>query len=260
MQENLITIGRQIQNNTINRQDTFTPHHPFPNIDSNYGPYNSLQDALAKLKPAIRSIGLKFGVYVNGSIVEYWFESGIADNQAVPYLNSIYNYINVEINDTKDLIHQIEQQLNDYISQVNINIRNDVQQEFAQVNSSMDNVINTVNNYIKLVQDVNDDIHVHYFDLGLISDFFNFSGTISELIVPVGISETLYGNFDKEFTGSVSINKTGTVLYYDSHGNKTVVNVNTTPYVINASMVYIEFNPDINYIKSFDSSFDKSFS
>ena len=260
MQENYITIGRQIQNNTINRQDSFTPHHPFPNIDSNYGPYNSLQEALGRLYSAIRSIGLKFGVYENGSIVEYWFENGIADNQAVPYLFKVYDYINGEIIETRDLIRQTEREIYDYISQIDRNIRDDVAQQFVQINSSIDNVINTVNNYTKLVQDINDTISVHYFDLGLVSDFFMFSGTISELLVPVEIYETVYGNFDKEFSGSVTINRTGTVLYYDEHGNKTVVNISAVPYTINASMVYIEFNPDINYIKSFDSSFDKSFS
>lgn len=67
MKENYITIGNRIQNNTLN-PDT---NKPYPNIDKNYGPYHSIDEALSALPNTIRCVGLKFGVITDEGIVEY---------------------------------------------------------------------------------------------------------------------------------------------------------------------------------------------
>lgn len=47
------------------------------NIDYKYGPYNSLEEAKAKLPMKVRTIGLTVGVKDGNNIVEYWFNGGI---------------------------------------------------------------------------------------------------------------------------------------------------------------------------------------
>ena len=49
------------------------------NIDANYGPYTSLQEALRAIPPILRKEGLTVGINNQGTITEYWFNSGIAD-------------------------------------------------------------------------------------------------------------------------------------------------------------------------------------
>lgn len=71
MKENYITIGNRIQNNTLN-PDT---NKPYPNIDKNYGPYHSVDEALSALPNTIRCVGLKFGVITDEGIVEYQFNN-----------------------------------------------------------------------------------------------------------------------------------------------------------------------------------------
>jgi len=54
------------------------PVVPIANIDERYGPYQSIEDALIGTQ-GTRVIGLTVGVIENGVVVEYWFKSGISD-------------------------------------------------------------------------------------------------------------------------------------------------------------------------------------
>ena len=54
------------------------PVVPLSNVDERYGPYQSVEDALIGTQ-GTRVIGLTVGVIENGIVVEYWFRSGISD-------------------------------------------------------------------------------------------------------------------------------------------------------------------------------------
>lgn len=81
MKENYITIGNRIQNNTVNPETK----HPYPNIDKNYGPYKTLDEAYASLPMSIRSIGLKFAIYNGTKLKEYIFDEDIENANEVSY-------------------------------------------------------------------------------------------------------------------------------------------------------------------------------
>lgn len=53
------------------------------NADSQYGPYDSLSAALTAVESPTRAIGKTVGIMVDGSVVEYWFKSGITDSDLV---------------------------------------------------------------------------------------------------------------------------------------------------------------------------------
>ncbi|MGY6650238.1 hypothetical protein [Wenyingzhuangia sp. IMCC45574] len=49
------------------------------NVDFDYGPYNSISEALTTLTSPFRTLGKTVGIISNGSIEEYWFKEGILD-------------------------------------------------------------------------------------------------------------------------------------------------------------------------------------
>jgi len=51
--------------------------------DERYGPYNSEAEALATIEPIVRYRGLTVGVFVGGSLTEYWFQGGILNTDFV---------------------------------------------------------------------------------------------------------------------------------------------------------------------------------
>lgn len=53
------------------------------NIDVLYGPYNSIEEACSIVVPTRRMIGRTVGIIYNGSITEYWWKSGIEDEDLV---------------------------------------------------------------------------------------------------------------------------------------------------------------------------------
>lgn len=53
------------------------------NIDYLYGPYNSLEEACAAIISSRRTIGRTVGIVSGGSILEYWWKSGIEDDDLV---------------------------------------------------------------------------------------------------------------------------------------------------------------------------------
>lgn len=63
-----IVIGRRIQLNGLDEEGK-----PLVNIDINYGPYATLDEALEKLKDRVRNTALTFCVIENNEPKEYWF-------------------------------------------------------------------------------------------------------------------------------------------------------------------------------------------
>ena len=57
--------------------------NPSANIDFYYGTYESKEAACAAVPSAVRMIGKTVGIIENGSVVEYWWKSGIADEDLV---------------------------------------------------------------------------------------------------------------------------------------------------------------------------------
>lgn len=53
------------------------------NIDILYGPYNSIEEACQAILSTRRTIGRTVGIIDNGSILEYWWKSGIGDEDLV---------------------------------------------------------------------------------------------------------------------------------------------------------------------------------
>ena len=66
-------------------------NEPHANLDTYYGPYSSLQEALDTLNTETvagvtstkRAVGLSVGILENGEVVEYWFKAGTADTDLV---------------------------------------------------------------------------------------------------------------------------------------------------------------------------------
>ena len=57
--------------------------NPSANVDAKYGPWNSIAEAKTGVIQALREKGLTVGVIESESIVEYWWKSGITDNDLV---------------------------------------------------------------------------------------------------------------------------------------------------------------------------------
>lgn len=55
----------------------------YSNIDANYGPYESIQEALDNIPKALRKQGLTIGILTDGIIVEYWFKTGIESEDLI---------------------------------------------------------------------------------------------------------------------------------------------------------------------------------
>lgn len=54
------------------------------NVDFNYGTYNSVAEANAAIISGLREKGRTVGILIGGSVVEYWWKSGILDADLVP--------------------------------------------------------------------------------------------------------------------------------------------------------------------------------
>jgi hypothetical protein len=52
-------------------------------VDSKFGPYASVSEALADLSAALRYRGLTVGIISGSAIVEYWFSAGVADSDFI---------------------------------------------------------------------------------------------------------------------------------------------------------------------------------
>ena len=68
---------------TFNLSKRIRLSNPAANIDSTYGPYNSVSEANAAVLQALRVIGRTVIIDVAGTAVEYWWESGVEDSDLV---------------------------------------------------------------------------------------------------------------------------------------------------------------------------------
>lgn len=75
----------------INFSATDDDFNPYPQLDERYGPYTSVSAALSALTSGYRCIGLTVGVKTDGGITEYWFKSGITDDDLVIKTDGAYS-------------------------------------------------------------------------------------------------------------------------------------------------------------------------
>ena len=64
-------------------RQTYNEYKVRPNLDTYYGLYDSIEEALKIIPPRMRSKGRTVGILEDGSVVEYWFESGIEDSDLI---------------------------------------------------------------------------------------------------------------------------------------------------------------------------------
>jgi hypothetical protein len=64
---------------TFNLANKIKIVNPVSNIDDDYGPYASVNDALLAIPNVLRAKGKTVGILVLGSVVEYWWKNGITD-------------------------------------------------------------------------------------------------------------------------------------------------------------------------------------
>lgn len=67
-------------------------NNPYPNIDSYYGAWQSIQEACEKVPYVIREKGLTVGILENNHIKEYWWKNGIEDNDLEPKTGAFINF------------------------------------------------------------------------------------------------------------------------------------------------------------------------
>lgn len=61
-------------------RQTYNEYKVRPNLDTYYGLYDSIEEALKIIPRRMRSEGRTVGILESGSVVEYWFKSGIEDS------------------------------------------------------------------------------------------------------------------------------------------------------------------------------------
>lgn len=73
-----IGIGQPLLNNAVDES-----YNNLPNVDAKYGPYANIDAANAAINKTSRAIGLTVGIITDSTIAEYWYESGIEDENLV---------------------------------------------------------------------------------------------------------------------------------------------------------------------------------
>lgn len=67
---------------------------PVPNVDINYGPYNSTSEAYQTLySNGALCVGLTVGISTENGIEEHWFKNGITENDLIPKITQEQNVI-----------------------------------------------------------------------------------------------------------------------------------------------------------------------
>ena len=66
---------------------------PSPNVDEMYGNYASVAAACTAVIPALREKGRTVGILVSGSVVEYWWKSGVLDSDLVVKSAEVDDYL-----------------------------------------------------------------------------------------------------------------------------------------------------------------------
>lgn len=86
------------------------------NVDSMYGPYESIAEALITVVPALRAIGRTVGVIEVDGVKEYWFKEGILDTDLIKKAEKgdtgDFGLIEFKINDNMELEYSTTAVLN----------------------------------------------------------------------------------------------------------------------------------------------------
>jgi hypothetical protein len=75
---------------TFNLSNKIQIVNPSANVDSHYGTYASLSDAYIGVPEILREKGKTVGILESGSVVEYWWKSGITDIDLVKKETSVH--------------------------------------------------------------------------------------------------------------------------------------------------------------------------
>lgn len=87
--------------------------NPTANIDGNYGTYATIALACAEVLPVLRLPGRTVGIIENGSVVEYWWKSGVLDSDLVLKVTPI-GYTPEDIANKSDVIIGFETSVTKY--------------------------------------------------------------------------------------------------------------------------------------------------
>jgi hypothetical protein len=82
---------------TFNLANQINIVNPAANVDSTYGPYNTVTEANTAIISGLRVIGRTVGVITAGSVIEYWWKNGILDTDLIVKSSSVGTNSNVLI-------------------------------------------------------------------------------------------------------------------------------------------------------------------
>ena len=127
--------------------------NPSANIDYYYGTYNSLEEACQNVPQEVRLKGKTVGIIENGNVVEYWWKSGVRDEDLVIKFginatnenNYIGTFTNIENTNSIVIAKSVHQKGNKPIVQCYLN--NELAL-FNVSNSNGDITISWTNNYV----------------------------------------------------------------------------------------------------------------
>lgn len=132
--DNYIILGNRIKNNTYN----YETKKPFPNIDYDYGPYNSISDAI-KVIGNLKTAGKKVGIIIDGKVTDYWWRTGNED-VPIPYIPDVtaetYDIIN-EIKELKTIINNKNEEIERLNNEI-IRLDNKIDNYHSNNNKSFD--------------------------------------------------------------------------------------------------------------------------
>lgn len=78
---------------TFNLANQILIVNPSANVDSTYGPYNTVAEANTAIVSGLRVIGRTVGIITDGSVVEYWWKNGILDTDLIEKTATPVTYI-----------------------------------------------------------------------------------------------------------------------------------------------------------------------
>lgn len=152
-----IILGNRIKNNTYNN-DT---NKPFPNIDYDYGPYNSINDAINVIGN-LKTAGKKVGIIIDGKITDYWWRTGNED-APIPYMPNVEAEISDIISDIQILKDNNEKYDNNFSNIENniTNINNEIstnEQSIKNISQILTDLTNEIKELKTIINNKNEEI------------------------------------------------------------------------------------------------------
>ena len=82
---------------------------PVPNVDINYGPYNSTSEAYQTLySNGALCVGMTVGISTENGIEEHWFKNGITENDLIPKVTQEQNVIPILYSNLNSLVESAQ--------------------------------------------------------------------------------------------------------------------------------------------------------